>query len=63
MFSVWDFVEAVDECGHWASAEILQVATLTFLVAFSGWNTRFNRWVGDEEVRPPTVATETSSGE
>lgn len=61
MFSVGDFVEAVDECGHWATAKVVETSSATILVTFVGWSSRFNRWVENDAVRHP-AATESENG-
>ena len=60
MVSVGDFVEAVDECGHWAAAKVTEALATMVLVTFVGTSSRFNRLVGNDDVRLPS-ATESAN--
>ena len=55
VFNVGEFVEAVDECGHWATSKVVEIVNAMVLVTFVGWSSRFNRWVQHEEVRRPAA--------
>ena len=55
MFSVGDFVEAVDKSGHWTAVQVMQTVSAMILVTFVGWSSHFNRWVGYEDIRHPAA--------
>ena len=55
MFSVGDFVEAVDKSGLRTAVQVMQTASAMILATFVGWSSRFNRWVGYEVVRHPAA--------
>ena len=59
MVSLGDFVEALDECGQWAAAKVIETVSTMILVTFVGWSSRFNRWMGNDDVRHPS-ATESA---
>ena len=54
MFARDDCVEAVDECGRWERATILEIESLGYRVGFVGWGKKHDRWAKPTEVREIT---------
>ena len=57
MFSKGDNVEAVDIEKQWARGKVVKVIEQgRYEVKFDGWSTRWNREVGEEDIRKCTDA-------
>ena len=53
-FKIGEKVEALDNVGHWALAEILEINNGNYYVSFDGWGNRWNRLAEESEVRKVT---------
>ena len=51
-------VQAIDENGHWAEGYVQDVLQDKVEVSFRGWPKKFNRNVGEKEIRRPCLPLE-----
>ena len=55
MFSLGDFVEAVDKSGQWTAVQVMQTVSAMILATFVCWSSCINWWVAYEVVRHPAA--------
>ena len=55
LFANGDLVEAVDEFGVWAAAEVIEQQGEELTMRFDGFSSKWNRRVKSDEIRERTV--------